>query len=72
MKKIQYILIIILMLFSSKEILAQKDSIALQRKARKLLREGNDAADHYHQAQTPASRQPAAREAAPTRPAAPT
>lgn len=42
MKKIQYILIIILMLFSSKEILAQKDSIALQRKARKLLREGNE------------------------------
>ena len=30
------------MLFSSKEILAQKDSIALQRKARKLLREGNE------------------------------
>jgi Ca-activated chloride channel family protein len=42
MKKIQYILIIILMLFSSKEILAQKDSIALQRKARKLLRQGNE------------------------------
>lgn len=42
MKNIQYILIIILMLFSSKEILAQKDSIALQRKARKLLRQGNE------------------------------
>ena len=42
MKNLQYILIIFLMLFSSKEILAQKDSIALQRKARKLLREGND------------------------------
>ena len=42
MKKIHYILILILMLFSSKEILAQKDSIALQRKARKLLRQGNE------------------------------
>ena len=42
MKNIQYILLLILMLFSSKEILAQKDSIALQRKARKLLREGNE------------------------------
>ena len=42
MKNIHYILILILMLFSSKEILAQKDSIALQRKARKLLRQGNE------------------------------
>jgi tetratricopeptide (TPR) repeat protein len=41
MKNLKYILIIFLMLFSSKEILAQKDSIALQRKARKLLRDGN-------------------------------
>lgn len=42
MKNLQYILIVFLMLFSSKEILAQKDSIALQRTARKLLRQGND------------------------------
>jgi tetratricopeptide (TPR) repeat protein len=42
MKSLQYILIVFLMLFSSKEILAQKDSIALQRKARKLLRQGNE------------------------------
>ena len=42
MKNIKYILIIFLMLFSAKEILAQKDSIALQRKARKLLRQGNE------------------------------
>ena len=42
MKNIHYILILILMLFSSKEILAQKDSIAKQRKARKLLRTGNE------------------------------
>ncbi|WP_341220236.1 tetratricopeptide repeat protein [Polaribacter atrinae] len=42
MKILQYILIVFLMLFSPKEILAQKDSIALQREARKLLRQGND------------------------------
>lgn len=42
MKSLQYILIVFLMLFSSKEVLAQKDSIALQRKARKLLRQGNE------------------------------
>ena len=42
MKNFKYILIVFLMLFSSKEILAQKDSIALQRKARKLLRSGNE------------------------------
>ncbi|KGL62529.1 BatC protein [Polaribacter sp. Hel1_85] len=42
MKNLQYIFIIFLMLFSSKEIIAQKDSIALQRKARKLLRQGNE------------------------------
>ncbi len=42
MKNLKYIPIIFLMLFSSKEIIAQKDSIAKQRKARKLLRTGND------------------------------
>ena len=42
MKNLQYILIVFLLLFSSKEILAQNDSIALQRKARKLLRQGNE------------------------------
>ncbi|QVY64432.1 tetratricopeptide repeat protein [Polaribacter sp. Q13] len=42
MKKLKYILIIFVLLFSSKEILAQQDSIALQRKARKLLRQGNE------------------------------
>lgn len=35
------ILLIYLMLFSSKDILAQKDSIAQQRSARKMLRQGN-------------------------------
>jgi len=42
MKILQYVLIVFLMLFSPKEILAQKDSIALQREARKLLRQGNE------------------------------
>jgi Ca-activated chloride channel family protein len=42
MKKIQYILVLFLLLFSSKEIRAQKDSISLQRKARKLVRDGNN------------------------------
>ena len=42
MKNLQYILVVFLMVFSSKEVVAQKDSIALQRKARKLLRQGND------------------------------
>jgi len=41
-KTLPYILIVFLMLISPKEILAQKDSIALQREARKLLRQGND------------------------------
>ncbi|MGY0408891.1 MAG: tetratricopeptide repeat protein, partial [Polaribacter sp.] len=42
MKKLKYILILFLMLFSSKEILAQKDSTAQRREARKLLRKGNE------------------------------
>ncbi|WP_405610734.1 tetratricopeptide repeat protein [Polaribacter sp. Asnod1-A03] len=42
MKILQYLLIVFLVLFSSKEILAQNDSIALQRKARKLVRSGNE------------------------------
>ena len=42
MKNLQYLLLVFLMLFSSKEIVAQKDSITAQRKARKLLRQGND------------------------------
>ena len=42
MKNLQYILFVFVLLFSSKEILAQKDTIHLQRKARKLLRQGNE------------------------------
>jgi Ca-activated chloride channel family protein len=42
MKNFQYILLVFVLLFSSKEILAQKDTIPLQRKARKLLRKGNE------------------------------
>jgi Ca-activated chloride channel family protein len=42
MAKIKYILIIFLMLFSTKEIAAQKDTIAQQRTARKMLRQGNE------------------------------
>ncbi len=42
MKLLQNILLITLMLFSASGILAQKDSIALQRKARKMLRQGNE------------------------------
>jgi tetratricopeptide (TPR) repeat protein len=41
MKKVTYILVVFLMIFSSSELLAQKDSIAKQRKARKFLRDGN-------------------------------
>ncbi|WP_392346413.1 tetratricopeptide repeat protein, partial [uncultured Polaribacter sp.] len=41
MKKLKYLLIIFLMLFSSNEIAAQKDTIAQQRTARKMLRQGN-------------------------------
>ena len=41
MKIYTNIFIIFLMLFSSTGLLAQKDSIALQRKARKMLRKGN-------------------------------
>ena len=42
MKNVRSLFVIFTILFSSKEILAQKDSIALQRKARKLLRQGNE------------------------------
>jgi Ca-activated chloride channel family protein len=42
MAKIKYILILFSMLFSSKEIAAQKDSITQQRTARKMLRQGNE------------------------------
>ena len=42
------ILVICLMLFSSKEISAQKDSIALQRKARKMVRQGNKLYQQKH------------------------
>ena len=42
MKKLKYLFIIFLMLFSSKEIAAQKDTIAQQRTARKMLRQGNE------------------------------
>ena len=42
MKNLQYILFVFVLLFSSEEILAQKDTIHLQRKARKLLRQGNE------------------------------
>jgi tetratricopeptide (TPR) repeat protein len=42
MKLSQNILILWLMLFLSTGILAQKDSIALQRKARKMVRQGNE------------------------------
>lgn len=42
MKKLQYILFVFVLLFSSEEILAQKDTIQSQRKARKLLRQGNE------------------------------
>jgi tetratricopeptide (TPR) repeat protein len=41
MKLLQNILILGLMILSSTNILAQKDSIALQRKARKMVRQGN-------------------------------
>lgn len=41
MKTYLNILTVFLMIFSSNEIIAQKDSIALQRKARKMVREGN-------------------------------
>lgn len=41
MKTYLNILIVFLMIFSSHEINAQKDSTALQRKARKMVREGN-------------------------------
>ena len=41
MKTYLNILIVFLMIFSSNEIIAQKDSTALQRKARKMVREGN-------------------------------
>jgi tetratricopeptide (TPR) repeat protein len=42
MKYLPSLLIVFLLLFSSKEMLAQKDSVALQRKAKKLLRQGNE------------------------------
>lgn len=42
MKNLKFIIIIFLMLFSTKEIAAQKDTIAQQRSARKMLRQGND------------------------------
>ena len=42
MKNLQYILFVFVLLFSSEDILAQKDTIRLQRKARKLLRQGNE------------------------------
>jgi hypothetical protein len=41
MDKTKFILIFFLMLFASKGMLAQKDSIALQRNARKMVRQGN-------------------------------
>lgn len=41
MKLLQNILILCLVVFSSTKIMAQKDSIALQRKARKMVRQGN-------------------------------
>lgn len=41
MKVYLNILILFLILFSTKEIVAQKDTIALQRKARKMVRQGN-------------------------------
>ena len=37
-----FIVFLMLLLFSSKEILGQRDSLTLQRKARKLLRQGNE------------------------------
>lgn len=42
MKAFKYILILVAMLLSSKEIAAQKDTIAQQRTARKMLRQGNE------------------------------
>ena len=42
MKHLPSLMIVFLLLFSSKEILAQRDSIAGQRKAKKLLRQGNE------------------------------
>jgi len=42
MKYLPSLLIVFLLLSSSKEMLAQKDSVALQRKAKKLLRQGNE------------------------------
>lgn len=42
MKLLQNILILCLMFVSSTKILAQKDSLAMQRKARSLVREGNN------------------------------
>ena len=42
MKYLQSLFILFLMLLSSKEIVAQRDSLSLQRKAKKLLRQGNE------------------------------
>ena len=42
MKKLKHLLIIFLVLFSSNEIAAQTDTIAQQRTARKMLRQGNE------------------------------
>ncbi|MFT5212358.1 MAG: Ca-activated chloride channel family protein [Patiriisocius sp.] len=42
MTHLKYLLIIFVLLFSTKEIAAQKDTIAQQRTARKMLREGNE------------------------------
>jgi Ca-activated chloride channel family protein len=42
MKTLKYLLIIFLMLFSTIEIAAQNDTIAQQRTARKMLRQGNE------------------------------
>ena len=42
MKNVGSLFVIFIILFSTKEVFAQKDSLALQRKARKLLREGNE------------------------------
>lgn len=41
-KHLQYFIIVFLIIFSSEEVVAQKDSLALQRKARKMVREGNE------------------------------
>jgi Ca-activated chloride channel family protein len=42
MKTLTYLLIIFLVLFSNKELAAQNDTIAQQRTARKMLRQGNE------------------------------